>query len=348
MARCGCSSGSCSCLVVAGDGITVTGAGSQSNPFVITGTAVTVSDSATVDMTVSGSGTVASPYVLSASVNMVLDQLNDVIASSPVAGYLLTYQTSPSPGWYAAVATSGIPGATLHDGSMTGDGSASNVLAVKIDPAGGLSITSSGLFVSPFETVCLSTTHPTTPTDRMRIYESDTHARGVWDAALGLWMMYDSVPQTYTPHFGTTANNAYVGNADLYGFYMRAGLICNVAVQFHQGNTTSMGFDSVYFGLPFTAQGAPLELNDYHSGQCYIEAAGWKRFIGQPFIQPGSKRFFIYAPITPNTSEVLPLRNAYQNTNPGNSVPQRPSEYAFHTGTWIESGLTYFMKDGVT
>jgi microcystin-dependent protein len=34
--RCGCASDSCSCVVVAGDGMTVTGSGSNQNPFVVT------------------------------------------------------------------------------------------------------------------------------------------------------------------------------------------------------------------------------------------------------------------------------------------------------------------------
>src|SRR5215510_6720819 len=34
--RCGCASDSCSCFVLAGDGMTVTGAGSQGNPYVVT------------------------------------------------------------------------------------------------------------------------------------------------------------------------------------------------------------------------------------------------------------------------------------------------------------------------
>src|SRR5262245_25621252 len=36
MARCGCASGTCACTVTAGEGITVTGAGSPKNPLVIT------------------------------------------------------------------------------------------------------------------------------------------------------------------------------------------------------------------------------------------------------------------------------------------------------------------------
>ncbi len=34
--RCGCASDSCACTVVAGDGMTVTGAGSDSNPYIVT------------------------------------------------------------------------------------------------------------------------------------------------------------------------------------------------------------------------------------------------------------------------------------------------------------------------
>jgi len=40
--RCGCASDSCSCVIVAGDGMTVAGAGSERNPYVVTSNVVDI------------------------------------------------------------------------------------------------------------------------------------------------------------------------------------------------------------------------------------------------------------------------------------------------------------------
>lgn len=81
--RCGCSS-QCTCAVVAGEGVTVEGTGSPSNPYVISangGTVVQVNDTPTVDLTLLGSGESGDPYILSAAARI-----------SGVAGNLLTAQ----------------------------------------------------------------------------------------------------------------------------------------------------------------------------------------------------------------------------------------------------------------
>jgi hypothetical protein len=60
----------CSCRVVQGPGITVTGSGTASDPFVVSGagaapTVITVTDTPSVDMTITGTGTPGDPYVIS-------------------------------------------------------------------------------------------------------------------------------------------------------------------------------------------------------------------------------------------------------------------------------------------
>jgi len=335
-------------MVVAGDGIVVTGAGSSSNPFVINGPAFDVQDSATVDMSISGDGTISTPYTIQANVSMALDQLTDVNASTPVAGYLLTYQTSPAPGWYAAVATSGTPGATLHDGTMTGDGTASNVLSVKIDPAGGITTTGSGLFVAAYETICLSTTRPSSPTDRQRIYETDTKASGWYDLSIGRWIMTDSRPQTYTPTFNTTAGNAYLGNGKCYGFYWRNGLMCTVGIEFSTGTTTNLGWDSLTWSLPFTALGGPAITNHWHAGVAFFQPAGYYAYSGHMTVLPGMKWCTAYCAANLENSDVHFVRNALGNANTGNSVPQRPGWHVWQPGSFIEMSGTYMMLNGVT
>lgn len=83
MGRCGCSS-ACSCSVVAGDGVTVTGVGTAGNPYVVSadaGGALQVNDTPTVNLTLLGSGTEADPHIVSAAVNL-----------SAIAGNVLTAQ----------------------------------------------------------------------------------------------------------------------------------------------------------------------------------------------------------------------------------------------------------------
>ncbi len=73
--RCGCGSSVCSCLLNAGEGITITGTGSPSNPYVIsaiTADSLTVLDTASVDLTLTGLN------VLSADVNISADPGNTI------------------------------------------------------------------------------------------------------------------------------------------------------------------------------------------------------------------------------------------------------------------------------
>jgi hypothetical protein len=70
MARCGCAGSTCNCVVTAGVGTTVTGAGTPSNPYVISADsfALDVADTATVDMSIVGDGTPGNPFIISGSV----------------------------------------------------------------------------------------------------------------------------------------------------------------------------------------------------------------------------------------------------------------------------------------
>lgn len=85
-----CNDGGCSCRVVGGEGITVTGAGSLTSPYVIANDApglsesFQVNDTSTVNLTLRGLGTPSEPFILQADATMKMTQLSDV--SDPEGG----------------------------------------------------------------------------------------------------------------------------------------------------------------------------------------------------------------------------------------------------------------------
>lgn len=73
----------CTCVITAGPGITVTGAGSSRSPIVISSAlalaeSFIVNDTPTVNMQLVGGGTPTNPFILSATASMKLTQLADV------------------------------------------------------------------------------------------------------------------------------------------------------------------------------------------------------------------------------------------------------------------------------
>jgi hypothetical protein len=80
VARCSCS-GTCSCLILAGAGVTVDGSGQANDPYILTVDAIggvfKVQDTATVDLTASGAGTADDPFTLSAKALVTLVGLVD-------------------------------------------------------------------------------------------------------------------------------------------------------------------------------------------------------------------------------------------------------------------------------
>lgn len=67
MARCGCSGTVCSCTVVGAGNATVTGVGTQTNPYVVTASAavIQVADTGSLDLTITGDGSPGNPYIIS-------------------------------------------------------------------------------------------------------------------------------------------------------------------------------------------------------------------------------------------------------------------------------------------
>jgi len=67
MAKCGCSGQSCSCALLPGTNITITGTGSTTNPFRISARTLNLAvlDTATVNMTLTGDGSATNPWTIS-------------------------------------------------------------------------------------------------------------------------------------------------------------------------------------------------------------------------------------------------------------------------------------------
>lgn len=87
--RCGCAGSVCSCFVTGTGNATVTGSGSEADPYVVDVDAavITVTDTATLDLVLTGAGTPASPYVLSGNVigggggGLTTEQIMDYLGS---------------------------------------------------------------------------------------------------------------------------------------------------------------------------------------------------------------------------------------------------------------------------
>lgn len=100
MARCGCGGNACSCKVIGGIGIEVTGNGTAASPFKITALSssianlIEVSSTSTVDLNLLGAGTAADPYVITADVSMLLSDLDNVSGAAPSNGQILGYNST--------------------------------------------------------------------------------------------------------------------------------------------------------------------------------------------------------------------------------------------------------------
>lgn len=143
MARCGCSGSTCSCLVTGGSGVSVSGTGTEANPYVIdvigsdiSGT-LQVLDTPSVDLTVTGAGSTADPYVLSAVATVALTALSDITSGdTPASGDVPVWNGSS---WDFAPPPTTPPGAVNVGSGLTGDGSAPAPLTVATSGTWGVS-----------------------------------------------------------------------------------------------------------------------------------------------------------------------------------------------------------------
>lgn len=135
MPRC-CGGSSCACVIQAGPHTTVVGTGHPSDPFVITADVdLEVLDTSTIDLTLTGPGSDLNPWVISGRFanSSKLNDLGDVNVA-PTNGQVLSWNTSLGE-WQAVAPTTAAAGAVLTDSSLSGDGSAGTPLQVREDPA---------------------------------------------------------------------------------------------------------------------------------------------------------------------------------------------------------------------
>jgi hypothetical protein len=144
MARCGCSGASCSCLITGQGGVTVVGAGSINNPYIITADVeVGVQDTSTINMTKTGDGSDANPFIFQADATLDLNALTDVDTTGATTGQVLAKQADGS--YKFVPATTAAVGAISVGNGLQGDGSAGNALRLLLAPNSGLSVDGTGL-----------------------------------------------------------------------------------------------------------------------------------------------------------------------------------------------------------
>lgn len=146
MPSCGCAGSTCSCLIVAGPGISVEGTGTGANPYQITSSSSDISglllvqDTPSVDLTLSGAGSDADPYRLSAVAAQALVELRDVGGAAPQVGYVPTWTAAAggNPARFEFKPASSVPVGSISVGAgIGGDGSSGNPLVARISGTWG-------------------------------------------------------------------------------------------------------------------------------------------------------------------------------------------------------------------
>lgn len=179
-------------LVTAGQGITVSGSGTPTDPYIVSVESTKVvfraQDSATVDFTLIGSGTEADPYIISATASMRLQNLSDVYdPSGPAVGDVPVFDGT---NWYFAPPPTVPPGAVNTTDGIAGDGSAPDPIHIAVSDT------------------------MTTSTSGLATYiDSNGELRVVPPAPQTVtWSDVTGKPTTFPPTIGGTATTAKAGD----------------------------------------------------------------------------------------------------------------------------------------
>jgi hypothetical protein len=247
MANC-CGAKRCNCAVTAGPGVTVSGNGSRSTPYVITAasspTALGVTDSATVDLTLDGSGTAADPYDVHADV--IVDPAppgggTELLHAGPGG---LSLECADVRGCFSAVdgaiydpATGEIgakistdAGNTVAFGSDGGlftppaSGGSTTALAVTDSPTVDLTLTGTGTTADPYDVTATVVLDPAPPGGGANLLQATPDGLSLECADVRGCITAEG-PATYDPATGTIG----------------------VELSTDAGNTTTLGTDGGLF-----------------------------------------------------------------------------------------------------
>lgn len=145
MAKC-CSQDVCSCLIHSGDGITVTGSGSPTDPYVVTANfpdfsqSLTVTDTNTLNLSLRGSGTPQDPFALQGDVVMALVDLSDVQdIGGPAAGDVPLWVGSTATGHFEFGPPPANPAGSVNVSvGLSGTGAAATPIEVNVSGVWGV------------------------------------------------------------------------------------------------------------------------------------------------------------------------------------------------------------------
>jgi len=136
-----CGDGGCSCRILSGDGVTVSGSGTLSNPYVVSSDfsgiaqSIQVNDTPTVNLTLRGAGTPTDPLILSADTALKMTQLSDVAdpEGGPQVGETPVWVGSGTAGhWEFKVPPAAPAGAVNVGVGLGGVGDVGNPIYVKL------------------------------------------------------------------------------------------------------------------------------------------------------------------------------------------------------------------------
>lgn len=152
MARCSCSgSTGCSCRLVEGGGILISGSGTAADPFVITAevtsfaSSFTVQDTDTVNLSLVGQGTPTDPFILTGNSAIAMTQLSDWDdPAGPAVGEVPVWNGAA---WEAAAPPTVPPGAVNTGPGLLGDGSALTPLEVAVSDTVSTSTSGTAIYV---------------------------------------------------------------------------------------------------------------------------------------------------------------------------------------------------------
>lgn len=136
----GCGDAGCSCVIKAGSGVSVSGSGSSSNPFVIDAEnalfdSFSVRDTDSVNLTLTGLGTPDNRFVLSADATLKLTALADVNdpQGGPAVGDVPVWVGAGAAGHWEFQPPPAVPAGSVNVGpGIQGTGAAGSPISVKV------------------------------------------------------------------------------------------------------------------------------------------------------------------------------------------------------------------------